>query len=246
MEPVKDTNPKDTLGNGRLPLGLVPDSGIAIASLAFLEGASKYGRFNWRIAGVRASIYHDAMRRHLAKWFNGEDCDAKTEVPHLASVIASAMILIDAELCDKLTDDRPPFAPVSGLVDGLQPLIAHLKELFKDHNPYQFTRADNAEPRTEPYIDPTDEAIVIAEDSIEPEPVHVKATGEEKTFQVGQRLRDTSFGSGIEGPVVVISVEEYLNKTGRKTPPHVEGFPYVVEETNGYGWGIASNFELIS
>jgi len=105
---TKATNPKDALGTGRLPMSLVPSSGIAAVTLAFLEGACKYGRFNWRASPVRASIYADAMHRHLAKWFNGEDCDEKTNVPHLASIIASAMILIDAELCGTLNDDRPP------------------------------------------------------------------------------------------------------------------------------------------
>jgi hypothetical protein len=112
VEETKPTNPKDIIGSGKLPLGLVPDTLLTEAAIAFLEGASKYGRYNWRIAGVRTSIYREAMQRHMIKWWNGEDRDPKTRVKHLASVIACAGILLDAELCGKLTDDRPPRAPI--------------------------------------------------------------------------------------------------------------------------------------
>jgi hypothetical protein len=144
MTNSKPTNPKDVLGSKKAPLGLVPDTAIAEMTFAFLEGATKYGRYNWRIAGVSASIYHDAARGHLAKWWNGQDRDPDTRVRELASVMACCAILIDAELCGKLTDDRPPS------VQGWDPraskqameLVAHLKHLFKDHAPRQYTIAD--------------------------------------------------------------------------------------------------------
>lgn len=142
---VKPTNPKDVIGSTKLPMSLVPDTIEMYASLAYLEGALKYGRYNWRIAGVRASIYRDALRRHLAKWWNGEDCDPTTGVPHLASVIACAGIILDAGLCDKLEDDRPPASPeMSKEIDALAVDVEFLKEHFKDHHPHQYTIEDDA------------------------------------------------------------------------------------------------------
>lgn len=136
----KPTNPKDAFGSAKVPLGLVPDTITAHVALAFLEGALKYGRYNWRIAGVRASIYNDAMERHRKKWWNGENCDKKTRVKHLASIIACAGILLDAELCGKLNDDRPPSVDgFSDFIDGLDAQVAHLKDLFKGHSPAQYT-----------------------------------------------------------------------------------------------------------
>lgn len=143
MNEAKDTNPKDIVGSGKLPLSLVPSTVSAYLSTAYLEGALKYGRMNWRVAGVRASIYRDAHDRHMDKWWNGEDEDPHTRVRHLASAMACLGIILDAELCGKLTDDRPPKAPVAGLIDGLQENVAHLKELFKDHNPKHYTIADS-------------------------------------------------------------------------------------------------------
>lgn len=145
-EETKPTNPKDIIGSGKLPIGLVPDTLLAEAAMAFLEGACKYGRYNWRIAGVRSSIYREAMQRHMIKWWNGEDRDPKTRVKHLASVIACAGILLDAELCGKLTDDRPPRAPLGKHIDDADEMVKHLKELFKDHNPKQYTIEDMSQP----------------------------------------------------------------------------------------------------
>ena len=140
--PRKETNPKDAIGSGKLPMELVPDTIEAEVALAYLEGALKYGRFNWRVAGVRASVYRAALRRHLAKWWNGQDRDPKTRVKHLASIIACAGILLDAELCGMLTDDRPPAVPMDKLIDEADAMVAHLKALFKDHNPKQYTIED--------------------------------------------------------------------------------------------------------
>lgn len=139
---TKPTNPKDVIGSSKLPLELVPDTAVAYMALSFLEGALKYGRFNWRIAGVRASIYAAAMRRHMKKWWNGEDADPKTGVHHLASVMACCAIVLDAKLVGKLTDDRPPRADVGQLIEALEATAAHLRESMKEHNPKQYTIAD--------------------------------------------------------------------------------------------------------
>lgn len=140
---TKDTNPKDAIGSKKLPMHLIPGSAKAYLSLAFLEGASKYGKYNWRIAGVRASIYMDAIERHMEKFKNGEWCDPVTHVPHLASVMACSAIILDANILGKLTDDRPPMGKESGLIDGLSEQVLHLQALFADHDPHQCTIEDS-------------------------------------------------------------------------------------------------------
>jgi hypothetical protein len=140
---AKATNPKDAIGSTKLPVNLVPDTLLVEAAPAFLEGALKYGTCNWRVAGVRSSIYKAALQRHLAKWWNGQDRDPKTRVKHLASVIACATILLDAELVGKLTDDRPPAAPMDKLIDEADELVKHLKELFKGYEPVHHTIKDS-------------------------------------------------------------------------------------------------------
>lgn len=149
MTDTKPTNPKDVIGMGKAPVGLVPDTIVLCAVEAFLEGALKYGRYNWRIAGVRASIYNDAMERHRMKFWNGQNADVKTKVHHLKSVIACAGIMLDALQHGKLIDDRPPCEDPDAYaewIDGLSDRVAELKELFKDHDPKQFTIADTPRP----------------------------------------------------------------------------------------------------
>ncbi len=142
----KPTNPKDALATTRLPLHLVPDTMAMFASLAFFEGASKYGAYNWRVAGVRASVYVAAARRHLAKWFNGEDADPATGVPHLSSALACIAIILDASAAGKLTDDRAPALPLTALGDGMEQIVASLQAQFAGRNPKHCTIADLPKP----------------------------------------------------------------------------------------------------
>lgn len=148
----KPSNPKDAFGSAKVPTGIVPDTGDIDVAMAFLEGAMKYGRYNWRIAGVRASIYNDAIERHRKKWWNGENRDPLSRVKHLANLRACVDILLDAELCGMLEDDRPPAMPLSQYIDSQQAHIAYLKELFKDHNPPQYTQKSH--PRMQTSIPP--------------------------------------------------------------------------------------------
>ena len=129
---TKPTNPKDAVATNRLDLSLFPSTAVAYGALALTEGHLKYGSYNWRKAGVLASIYYAAANRHLDKWFNGEWADAKTHVPHLASALASIAILIDAIEVGKFNDDRPPIAPVADLLAKAEPAVEHLRRLFGD------------------------------------------------------------------------------------------------------------------
>jgi hypothetical protein len=143
MSEVKATNPKDAIGATKVPMGLVPDTVMIEASMAFLEGALKYGKMNWRASEIKTSIYHDALMRHLTLWWNGENEDPDTKVKHLASIIACAGILLDAKMFGSLIDDRPPAANMRALLDARKDIqMPHLKNLFKDHDPKHWTIAD--------------------------------------------------------------------------------------------------------
>jgi hypothetical protein len=139
---TKPTNPKDAIGSTKLPLNLVPDTVGIYAAMAFAEGASKYGAYNWRVAGVRMSIYMAAMRRHQKKLWNGEWADPKTKVPHLASIIACAGIIADAKLCGKLVDDRPPKVDITRLIEEAEAIIRHVVEMNKAYTPHHHTQEE--------------------------------------------------------------------------------------------------------
>ena len=107
----KDTNPKDAVGCTKPPMSTVPSPVMMEAGLAMLEGALKYGRHNYRDAGVRSSVYYDATLRHMMRWWEGEDIDPDSGLSHITKAIASLIVLRDAQMQGKIAfDDRPPAA----------------------------------------------------------------------------------------------------------------------------------------
>lgn len=107
----KTTNPKDALGIKKVPFSTISWPVLAELGVAMLEGALKYGRHNYRTIGVRASVYVDAANRHLASYWEGEDIDPDSGLSHITKAIASLVVLRDAMINDKFTDDRPPRPP---------------------------------------------------------------------------------------------------------------------------------------
>lgn len=108
---TKDTNPKDAVGIAKVPFSTVPARVMAEVGLAMFEGARKYGRFNFRTAGVRASVYYDAALRHLMAWYEGQDIDPASGLPHVVKAIACLVVLRDSQIQGNWTDDRPPPTP---------------------------------------------------------------------------------------------------------------------------------------
>jgi hypothetical protein len=140
---TKPTNPKDAIGSDKLPLHLWPTTATILGSLGLLDGMLKYGRTNWREAGVRASIYYDAARRHLDAWFEGEDEDPDSGLPHLAHALACLAILVDARAANRLTDDRMyRGAFYRAVVFGLTPHVKRLKDLHAGRAPKHYTIED--------------------------------------------------------------------------------------------------------
>jgi hypothetical protein len=144
FEATKDTNPKDAIADNKVPLWLVPPLTGAYGALAHLNGFLKYGAWNWRKSGVRASVYIAGIKRHIEKWENGEELD-EDGVPHLGSIIAGAGIILDARACGKLNDDRPPRLKLTTIFAGLEGIVAALRERHKARAPRHYTIADSTE-----------------------------------------------------------------------------------------------------
>ena len=136
---MKASNPKDIIGSDKVPLGLVPPVTSAYLAIGHLEGDLKYGRVNWREAGVRFMIYLDACKRHLDKCRDGEWEDPETLVPHLSNALACISIILDAKTCGKLIDDRPKANEnAAKVIDELGSVVKHLKKLHGDKKPVDY------------------------------------------------------------------------------------------------------------
>lgn len=141
---VDTSNPKDVIGSTKLPVELWPATATILGSLALLDGLMKYGRTNWRATDVRASIYVAACKRHLDAWFEGEDIDPDSKVPHLAHALACLAILVDADASGTLIDDRQMQIKYRDFVNKYTPLVEQIKRNHAERvPPHHFTIKDS-------------------------------------------------------------------------------------------------------
>jgi len=139
-------NPKDLLAQLKLDASLIPETAVIEEALAWYEGAQKYGRYNWRMKRVKASVYLAAIYRHLFKFLAGDNQDSKTRVAHMGYIRCCAGIIIDAAHYGVLVDDRPPRGKnpsIEHYLDVEVPkIVKGLQEMFRKETPKQYTIYD--------------------------------------------------------------------------------------------------------
>ncbi|KRQ11950.1 hypothetical protein AOQ73_05955 [Bradyrhizobium pachyrhizi] len=141
---LKPTNPKDAIGDKKVPLWLCSPIAKAQWAVAQFVGMVKYGAWNWRSAGIRSSIYLSAMQRHLDAYMSGEEVDPIDQTSHLGHIMACAAILIDAKAAGKLNDDRPPSVGLRETYAAVEAQMAKARENYGHMNPKHFTIADTS------------------------------------------------------------------------------------------------------
>jgi hypothetical protein len=106
-----------------------------------MEGAAKYGRHNYRAAGVRASVYFDAVvGRHLTSWWEGEDLDYDSGEHHVDKALAGLMVMRDSMLQGNFVDDRPPRGNID--MGALNARAAAILDRHADKAPKHYTIED--------------------------------------------------------------------------------------------------------
>lgn len=139
----KDTNPKDAIGIRKLAFSVLPWQVMARVAVAMMEGAAKYGRHNYRAAGVRASVYFDAVvARHLTSWWEGNDIDPDSGLHEIDKALAGLMVMRDSMLQGNFIDDRPPKGKGVDLPE-LNRLTAEMQDRHKDKDPKHYTINDS-------------------------------------------------------------------------------------------------------
>lgn len=151
----KDTNPKDFAAAKKLMFSVIPWTVIWELGVALVEGALKYGRYNWRDRGCRASIYFDATLRHLGAWWEGEDYDPDVidkdgnslKLSHITKAIASLTVLRDSMLAENWIDDRPKRSAGSGSLQRLSEITAKLIDRYRQTPVGEVVPVDSASSR---------------------------------------------------------------------------------------------------
>lgn len=106
-----DNNPKSGVARFKPGIHAIPFSTLLHLGAAMADGKRKYGLTNWRGNEVAASVYVDAMFRHIGAWWDGrEEVAPDSLVHHLGHVMACCSIILDAQATGNLIDDRPAIA----------------------------------------------------------------------------------------------------------------------------------------
>jgi hypothetical protein len=118
-----DGNPKTALGSKKPDLTVVPPAGLLHLSLAMMNGAEKYGAFNWRDSPISSRVYLAAAMRHLLECLDGDNFSTDTvaagqPVHHLGHVMACCAIYLDAMELGTLNDNRPSTGPAGKMIEN--------------------------------------------------------------------------------------------------------------------------------
>jgi len=118
LTPVKaeDANPKTLIGATKVDLSLIPPAAKIHLATAMMDGAKKYGAYNWRDKKVPMMTYIAAAQRHLDQLLDGEDYDPVSFVHHIGHMMACGAIIADAMETNNLIDDRPKPGSAGGMI----------------------------------------------------------------------------------------------------------------------------------
>lgn len=85
---------------------LIPSEALRTVAELYGRGAQKYAEHNWR-RGYDWSLSFAALQRHAWQFWAGEDNDAETGLPHMASVAFHALALLTFMSEQPGYDNRP-------------------------------------------------------------------------------------------------------------------------------------------
>jgi hypothetical protein len=101
-----DKTQADRHNTGKIPLHLVPPDAINAIAKVLDFGSKKYALRNWE-KGANYSVPYASLMRHLLAFWEGEDNDPESNLPHLYHVLMNAAMLVRYFEQHKDLDDRP-------------------------------------------------------------------------------------------------------------------------------------------
>lgn len=132
MSEVKGTK----FDTDKAKLHMIPEEALLGMAQAFMYGAKKYDRFNYR-KGLNYTQLTDSLQRHLLAFLNGEDLDPESGLPHTFHLLANAAMIEFMRARRPEMDDRykEPEITVEHISKSTEEIASELKkELFDSCN----------------------------------------------------------------------------------------------------------------
>lgn len=106
-EEIRITDPETggQKGSKLARLDLIPVYAQIEEAKVYGMGAAKYAPNNWRL-GYDWSLSYGAMMRHILAYWNGEDLDPQSGLPHMAHARWHTGVLLEFLRYDLGNDDR--------------------------------------------------------------------------------------------------------------------------------------------
>lgn len=120
-------NPKNVAAKDRVKIALFPSAGLIHGTHAIMDGAAKYGPYNWRDEKIALMEYASAAQRHILDWIDGENEAPDSECHHLGHAIASLAIMLDAIETGACIDDRPKPGVAPEMFNRIKTVFAERK-----------------------------------------------------------------------------------------------------------------------
>lgn len=153
----ENDDPKGAVGATKVDLSIIPPVALVHMALALQDGARKYGPWNWRGANVSNMTYMSAIGRHEKNYIDGEDYAEDSHCHHLAHIMASCAITLDAGYSGTLVDNRPT-------PGGYKQAIKDAEEILKSW------RERDSEKCAQ--YNPDDDGWIVADPSCPPKVLH--------------------------------------------------------------------------
>lgn len=121
------TNPKElrAAADGKAPLEYLEAICNPGEARVLKVGADKYGRRNFTVSPIRASVYVGALRRHIDAWASGEDIDPDSGESTLSHIRADIAVIQAAQAAGTFVDDRGDYSVREPKPSALQYPCSH-------------------------------------------------------------------------------------------------------------------------
>jgi hypothetical protein len=119
MEKPTIDNTGYKLDGDKNKIELVPPDAVEALGRVMTYGASKYPAYNWA-RGMAWSRVYGALMRHMLAFWNGEELDPESGLPHVEHALCCAAFLVVYTKRNVGTDDRFPYPPPSAVDEAVE------------------------------------------------------------------------------------------------------------------------------